>query len=232
MLFPKLQEVAIDNFTGSLDVLLQLAKQSEIPIEGVTLANMTSQLVKELLDKDDEIDVGAEILAQTATLLLIKSRSLLPVLSDPSELLPEALPAKELMQHVVDYVHFRAVGEDLAQKEEQNAGRYYRLLREKQSGAGELRVDHLALSDLVDFVERVLQKQASSGPSVLFPEIWTVAEAQERIKLDLATESNIPLERYFCTDKERAEMIVLLLAILELMKLQLVRVINEALVSA
>src|ERR1700733_7254528 len=69
----------LDNFTGPLDLLLYLVQKSEIAIESVFLRQITSQYLAYLNSlQATRVDAGAEFVLNAASLILLKSRSLLP----------------------------------------------------------------------------------------------------------------------------------------------------------
>lgn len=230
----KSQQIKLEDFEGSLDLLLQLVKRSEIPIEGLTLQHVVSQLLAYIEQFPEAIEDGAEALAPAASLLLLKSRYLLPAEQDPlfSETLVSSPPA-ELMQHVIDYCHFRQAASFLGEREEEQAGKFARLQAEdslplppRPPG-----VDHLNLRDLVDLVEDILKRSTERQPEIISEEEWRVSDAMDAIRADLGTCREVPLTHYFCVERARGQMIVLFLAILEMMRLHELRVINGAVVA-
>lgn len=80
-------EVRLENFDGPIDLLLHLVKRQELPIEKLSLYQITAQYF-ECLDKmrNLDLDVAGEYLVIAATLLSIKSSILL---NEPVELIPD-----------------------------------------------------------------------------------------------------------------------------------------------
>ena len=69
----------LDNFEGTIQFLLHLVQQDEMPIHDVPLQSLTSQFLTQFsYETPPEIDAGAEFVATAAFLLWLKSKTLLP----------------------------------------------------------------------------------------------------------------------------------------------------------
>ncbi len=96
-------EVRLDSFDGPIDLLLHLVKGSELSIERISLAAVTSQYL-ECIEKmrDLDLDIAAEYLLVAATLLSIKAAVLLQdpieLQNEPEENIPD--PHKELLERL------------------------------------------------------------------------------------------------------------------------------------
>lgn len=78
--------IKIEQFEGPLDLLLQLIEQEEMDISEVSLANVTEQYLEYInADASISVDELADFLVVAAKLLLIKSRILLPQLQVDDE---------------------------------------------------------------------------------------------------------------------------------------------------
>ena len=73
-------QVTLDAFHGPLDLLLYLIRRAEVDIHDIPIAQITQQYLA-LLKRLDHIDVDAagEFLVMAATLIEIKSRTLVPL---------------------------------------------------------------------------------------------------------------------------------------------------------
>lgn len=80
-------EVRLDLFDGPIDLLLHLVKQNELPIERVSLAQVSDQYMA-CLDRmrGFDLDIAAEYLVIAATLVSVKASVLL---NEPPELVPD-----------------------------------------------------------------------------------------------------------------------------------------------
>jgi segregation and condensation protein A len=92
--------VKTDVFEGPLDLLLELIEKRKLLINDVSLASVTDEYIARISGQDLPVGETAEFVALAATLLLIKSRSLLPTL----ELSPdESRDIKELEYRLAVY---------------------------------------------------------------------------------------------------------------------------------
>ena len=76
---PDAYPVKLENFEGPLDLLIHLIKQNEVNIYDIPIALITAQYLEYLdLMQELDLDVAGEFLVMAATLIHIKSRTLLP----------------------------------------------------------------------------------------------------------------------------------------------------------
>ena len=109
-------EVRLDLFDGPIDLLLHLVKKRELPIEKVSLAEVTAQYlecIKALRYYD--VEVAAEYLVIAATLLSVKASVLL---NDPVELIPDENgdlvdPHEQLLERLRELEAYRLAATDL-----------------------------------------------------------------------------------------------------------------------
>ena len=72
-------KIHLRQFEGPLDLLLHLTERAEIDIKDIFVSEITSQYLRYMDEIDDlDMDVASEFLATAATLLYIKSKTLLP----------------------------------------------------------------------------------------------------------------------------------------------------------
>jgi segregation and condensation protein A len=103
-------------FEGPLDLLLFLIKKNEVNIYDIPIAQITEQYL-DYLSFAEEMDLEevSEFHAMAATLLYIKSRTLLPVELDMDD---DALdPRQELVERLIEYQKFKKLSEIMEEKE-------------------------------------------------------------------------------------------------------------------
>lgn len=99
-------------FQGPLDLLLHLVKEQEVEIQDVKLANVALSYMEHVKAmRDLDIEVAGEFLVIAATLMAIKSRSLLP--REEVELEDDLDPQDELIQRLIEYRRFKGASDDL-----------------------------------------------------------------------------------------------------------------------
>jgi segregation and condensation protein A len=106
----------INDFEGPLDLLLFLIRKNEINIYDIPIAKITGQFLDYLRgDLTLDLEETSEFQAMAAMLLLIKSRTLLPVeMGDDGELLD---PRQELVERLIEYQKFKKLSEEMEEKE-------------------------------------------------------------------------------------------------------------------
>src|ERR1700693_3648281 len=69
--------IHLEQYDGPLDLLLDLIRKQQIDIKDIPIATITSQYLA-YMDQARDMDIGAEFVYMAATLILIKSKMLLP----------------------------------------------------------------------------------------------------------------------------------------------------------
>ena len=106
-------EVHLDRFDGPLDLLLHLIEQAKVDIKDVFLSGITNEYLLLMRELDElDMDTASEFLSVAATLVYIKSRSLLP--RPPREADGEEDPEEALVRQLRDYKRFKEAGEELS----------------------------------------------------------------------------------------------------------------------
>jgi segregation and condensation protein A len=117
--FSRFFEVKLELFDGPLDLLLHLVKKRELPIEKVSLSEVTGQYLECIKNlRYYDVEVAAEYLVIAATLLSVKASVLL---NDPVELVVDESgslvdPHEELLRRLRELEAFRAAAGDLANR--------------------------------------------------------------------------------------------------------------------
>lgn len=111
---PEKQQFKLDDFEGPLDLLLFLVRKNEVNIYDIPIAAITEQYLEMLsLATSVDLDDLTEFYQLAATLLHIKSRTLLPSLDDDEE----DDPRQELVERLIEYQKFKRLAELMAEQE-------------------------------------------------------------------------------------------------------------------
>ncbi|MEI6872090.1 MAG: segregation/condensation protein A [Verrucomicrobiota bacterium] len=110
--------VELSAFTGPLDLLLHLIKEQEMDIYDIRLEKLTEQYLSRL-DKmrEENLSVAGEFLVMAATLVYLKSRSLLPVQDRLPEDVEDEDPKWELIRQLIEYRKFKEAAGQLGDRE-------------------------------------------------------------------------------------------------------------------
>lgn len=109
----------LEDFEGPLDLLLFLIRKSEVNIYDIPIAQITEQYLSFLeLATKNNLDDLTDFFLMAATLLLIKSRMLLPVEISFDDELED--PRQELVDRLIEYQKYKKFSELMAVKEEES----------------------------------------------------------------------------------------------------------------
>jgi segregation and condensation protein A len=110
---------SLKEFEGPLDLLLALVRKNEVNIYDIPIAQITDQYIEYLRYAETmDLDDVTEFHAMAATLLYIKSRTLLPIEIDTDD---EADPRQELVERLIEYQKFKKLSFLMEEKEQEAA---------------------------------------------------------------------------------------------------------------
>lgn len=215
-------KVKLQLFEGPLDLLLYLVKKDHLNIYDIPIKDITEQYMRylELMQLLD-LNIAGEFLVMASTLMQIKSKMLLPAEEAPAAE-EEEDPRAELVRRLLEYEKFKEVAEELRQKEvgQQEVFKRPRMV-DKEEIIGEPEVYFEAsLFDLISAFSKALEEI----PKELFYEVikdeFTVESKVHYILHLLLVEPSTKISRLFLEAKNKMEIIVAFLAILELIRLK------------
>lgn len=236
MSMPGEYKVQLDVYQGPLDLLLYLIKRDEVDIHDIPIARIADQYCAyvQMLQEMD-INLAADFLVMAATLMEIKSACLLPrppaVEDDGGEDLAD--PRVELVRQLLEYKAFKDAAGELEAGLAEAADRFGRGVGELPEAVtvdpAELDLGELELWDLISAFQQVV-RQVLDGPlrhEVIYDDTPVDLHAEdilERVRRD----GRLRFEAVFEGRDRRCEVIGLFLALLELIKLQRVRAVQDA----
>jgi segregation and condensation protein A len=201
----------LDSFQGSLNLLIQLIQREEIELTELPLKRLIEQFQE---SQNSPLEEGAEFIGSTASLLLLKSKRLLPSLLQEDTTIEET-PYETLFTHLNDYVKMRALSKELEIREEENA-----LMHEK----GGCFLDktpspfpQVTLEELKSLLEKMLNQKPLERKEIR-KEVWQVSHKIDSIKERVNDSKTVDLKTLFEESRCKEEAIVTFLAILELLK--------------
>jgi segregation and condensation protein A len=213
-------QVALPVFEGPLDLLLHLIEREELDITQVSLAQVTNQYLEHLAEiSDRDPDKLADFLVVAAKLLLIKSRVLLPKPPSAAVSEDEEDAGEDLIRQLIEYKKFKEVAGWLQERDEKGL---YSFIRSAAPPPLERSVDlgDITLDELLAAVREVLAVKPPS-PSVddaVPPRIITIADQMGRIERATSGGRAVSFQRLLDESTTRLEVIVTLLALLEMVK--------------
>jgi segregation and condensation protein A len=229
---PEAVPVRLDRFEGPLDLLLHLIKKNEVNIYDIPIAVITAHYLATIeLMQELNLDVAGEFLVMASTLIHIKSRMLLPR-PDPSQEDGEAEedPREALVRRLLEHQKFKAAAGLLHDRETLRGAQFMRGDASVAEAAGEpfepeIEVD---LFSLLAAFRGVLERASRRPPMVLPPDQISMEDRIQQLLACLSETEACGFEDLFTDgDGSRSFMIVTFLALLEMIRLKLVRIFQS-----
>jgi len=224
---PEAWQVQLPIFEGPLDLLLHLIKINEVEITDIPVAVICDQFDEYLhLMEVFDLDVAAEFVYEAAVLIHLKSRMLLPRRSAEDGTLEDD-PRQELVERLLEYQRIKEAAQSLAEFHSLRQGLWTRQPQalDLPAGDGSVELDEVSLFDLLGAFKQVLVRYEHEHPAPFHirRETFSVRGQFERLlghlDLDRPYDLLLDLRGRSC----RAEAVAAFLAILELARLDLVR---------
>lgn len=216
----------LDGYEGPLGLLLQLIRRQEIDIYDIPIVRITEQYLSFLeVMKETNVSVAGEYLVMASTLIYIKSRMLLP--ADPSsEEDAEEDPRLELVTRLLEYEQFRKAAGMLHDRQVVEDSVWVRGVNEFEEEEQDA-VD-TTLYDLVrafhDIVERSRDRIAMQVP----PESVTLEDKLMELRGMIGVRRELLFSSFISLGLPRMHLIVTFIALLEMARLQEVRLFQDA----
>lgn len=206
-------------YEGPLDLLLHLIKKNKIDIYDIPIAVITNQYLEYLeAMKELNLEIAGEFLLMAATLLHIKSRTLLP--SVHVENPEEEDPRTELVHKLVEYQKFRELALKLDEVDIYHSQLYFRKPLPEERPGIEIEYEfEVSLFDLISAFHRVLKSVEAQIPYKVEVEQIDVQHKVIELLEILETTSHFTLTVLFKGITQKVELIALFLEVLELAKL-------------
>ena len=226
----EVNKVQLEIFEGPLDLLLYLVKKEEVDIYEVNLTKIATQFVQYIeLMRELDLDVAGEFLVMASTLMYIKSRELLPkdqqVQVEEEE--DEDDPRWELIRQLVEYKKFKDAAGQLQTREIEQESVYAHIpgaiIFEPETGG---RPD-VSVFDLINAVNTILKRfgERDTGRDV-YADPWTVSQKIEHLMNLSKDRPRMRFSELFAESTSRTEVVVTFLALLELIRMKLLRVLQ------
>ncbi len=213
-------QVDLPMFQGPLDLLLHLIEQEELDITRVALAQVTDQYLAYLaVLQEVEAEFLTDFLVIAAKLLLIKSQALLPKPPPGLAAAEEEDLGEQLARQLLAYKRYKAAAQTLRQREEAGLRTFVRVAPPPKIEP-RLSLDDVSLDDLLVAVQQALAIQPADAPvdEVVSPVTVTIGQQMTLIQEELTAQQEISFTGLLRRASSRLEIIVTLLAVLELIK--------------
>src|SRR6185295_5454312 len=223
--------VKLSNFEGPLDLLLHLIRKHELDIHDIPIALITAQYLDAIaLLQELDLDVAGEYIVMAATLIHIKSKMLLPRPETAAGVEGEVEdPRDALVRRLLEHQKFKAAAGLLHEREQLRAAQWLRPDGRIADIAGndyepEFEVD---LFSLLTAFQGVVQRAKQRPRLLLPPEQISVEVRIDQLLARLSETEACGFDDLFADVNDRSGLIVTFLALLEMIRLKLVRVFQS-----
>ena len=215
-------KVNLEVFEGPLDLLLYLIKKDEVDIYDIPIGRITTQYMEYLeLMKILNLEIAGDFIVMAATLMVIKSRLLLPDEDrGPVEEDDEDDPRWDLVRQLVEYKKFKDAAGFLEHLEAVQENVFSREGEHVELGARpEIGMSDVSIFDLISALNQALDRVPKEELNEIFAEQFTVSEKVDYLLEATKNGKPLTLGRLFRGMRSRHEIVCTFLAMLELIKL-------------
>jgi len=224
-------KVKLEIFEGPLDLLLYLIKKDEIDIYDVSIERITSQYLDYIETfKALNIELASEFIVMAANLMYLKSRTLLPKnVQPPDEEADEEDPRWELIRQLVEYKKFKDAAQFLGKRDSEGAEFFAATPEVPDLETAEpVGLPQVGIFDLIRAFQKVLKKfEDTHTLREIVDDRWTVSDKIDHLLGAIPVGGRVQFETLFTEATSRSEVIVTFLALLELMKLNFLKIEQE-----
>ncbi|KUO50504.1 MAG: hypothetical protein APF76_07575 [Desulfitibacter sp. BRH_c19] len=225
-------KVDLELFQGPLDLLLHLIEKQELNIYDIPIAVITEQYLAYIQNLDElDLDFACDFLVMAATLLSIKAKMLLP--KPKKEIIHEEMedddPRHALVQHLLSYKKIKEAAQILKGIEKQQRLKVSRPIDREHLISilfPEFPVTGLGVDELLKALEKLLKETEPEKAHIIHKQYF-IKNQMAVILTNIKKRQRLLFQELFASRPSIAEIIVTFLALLELSKLQKVKVIQE-----
>lgn len=222
-------KVELEVYNGPLDLLLYLIRRDEVEIYDIPISQITEQYIAyvALIERFDP-DVAADFLVMAATLMEIKSRTLLPrppIEEDEVEDFTD--PRLELVRQLLEYKKFKDAARALDVSKELQALKHRRVPVVPPMETGEVDLDEVRVWDLFEAFQKLLDATGRRNyqHEVLYDDTPIALYAADLLDALERAGGSQPFAKLFA-GRTKSQLIGLFLALLELIRQKRVRAVQ------
>ena len=213
--------VQLDQFQGPLDLLLYFIRRDEIDIYDIPIAQITAEYLQLIEDiKAMNLSVAGEFILMAATLMNIKSKMLLPrpEFDDDGDPID---PRLELVNQLVEYQRFKDISSELSLKSHNQSFLHKRPIEQVTEGLEDVGqyLKNITLFDLSQYFKEAMDRMPVITAYELKREPISLDSKKQFILKSFDGDGALTFKHLLSNCKDKLEVIVTFLAILDLMRL-------------
>lgn len=216
----KKYELRLDNFEGPLDLLCYLIDKNKMDIYKVSISDITDQYIQYLKEQEElNLEIASEFLVMASTLLLIKSKGLLPKVEEEEEEITE----EELLRRIIDYKKYKEISKVFKEKIEVFSKRFYKLPDKIELPKQEIE-KKFTMEDIVEKYKLLIEKNENKKnenslniEKIAVYDSYSVADKVKDIFRELVRKPKFVFNKLFSLkEKPKAEVVTAFSSVLEL----------------
>ena len=213
-------DLKLDNFEGPLDLLVYLIDKNKMDIYEVRISDITDQYINYLKEQEKlNLEIASEFVVMASTLVLLKSKSLLPKdVEDEAELTEE-----ELLRRIIEYKKYKEISKLFKENINEFSKRFYKLPEvielPKQKIEKEFKPEDIIekYSDLIEKNKNKKNENAKNIEKIAIHETFTVADKVKDIFRELSRRPKFVFNSLFkLSERPKAEVVTAFSGVLEL----------------
>ena len=223
----KIYQIQLEEiFEGPMDLLIHLIRKNDLDIYDIPIALITDQYLQYLeLMKAMNIDYAGDFILMASTLTQIKSRMLLPTHDGEEE---EEDPLQEITRPLLEYLQMKSAADQLIGRDLLGEKTFVRnTSRDEFLTSPEDEFIKIGLFELIDAFQKILERIPDGHRIELTADEISVKDKISQIVEILEAKASVTFLELFSDNPDKHEVIITFLAILEMVKLTLIRIIQN-----
>lgn len=213
-------DLKLDNFEGPLDLLVYLIDKNKMDIYEVRISDITDQYINYLKEQERlNLEIASEFVVMASTLILLKSKSLLPKdVEDEAELTEE-----ELLRRIIEYKKYKEISKLFKENINEFSKRFYKLPEvielPKQKIEKEFKPEDIIdkYRDLLEKNENKKNENAKNIEKIAIHDNFTVADKVKDIFRELSRRPKFVFNSLFkLSERPKEEVVTAFSGVLEL----------------
>jgi segregation and condensation protein A len=219
--------VKIDNFEGPLDLLLFLVRKNEIDIQNIPIVVITQQFIEYIdIMKALNLDIAGEFIVMAATLMYLKSRALLPC-TDEEEKEEDKTSLEDLKNQLLEYQQYKEAAQRLKEQNILEKDVFTRVkFTETLPDDNSFVLREASFFDLLTALKSIIERTGKTEDilELSIEQISVKDKISQIMQILQESKEGLEFRLLFSVNPNRIEIITTFLALLELIKLQAVKV--------
>lgn len=213
--------IKLENFEGPLDLLCHLIDKNKMDIYDINLSQITDQYI-EYINKMEEMKlaISSEFLIMASTLIYLKSKGLLPTVSDEQE---EELTQEQLIQRIIEYKKYKEITNKLRENYEIFSKRYYKIAETIELPKQKIEKEYSKecipgiYAELIEKNKNKKNENATNIEKIAITESYTVSSKVKEMFRELIKKPKFIFNKLYASSKcNKVEIVTAFTGLLEL----------------